>query len=84
LLALCSLILTACGSRISRTPEQYAAEFGGPVADYRAVAALTDCTELDNEFARGQNNLEDTGERAWEGHRDAARQRYDELKCTPP
>ena len=62
------LVVTAlaCGTG-SLTPEELVAQYGGDIADYRRLAASTDCEYLLNEEARGQNNLEDFGDRRWEG-----------------
>lgn len=78
-LAMVGLVLAGCNA--VRTPDEYSREFGGEVAGYQALAAMTNCDDLEQEFDRGQNNFEDTGERMWEGHREAASQRLDELKC---
>jgi hypothetical protein len=80
--ALLTVLFVAACSETNRTPTEYAREFGGEVATYRAVAEMTDCEELANENARGQNNFEDTGDRAWDGYYHATAQRFDQLGCT--
>jgi outer membrane biogenesis lipoprotein LolB len=77
------LLLVACTAPPApRTPADFAREFGGDQATYQQVLALANCAELANEGARGQNNYEDTGDRAWQGYQEAADQRFDELACT--
>ncbi len=66
----------------SLTPEEYVSKYGGDLRDYVELAESRDCDFLANAEARGANNLEDFGDRKWDGYCQAASQRYEELRCT--
>ena len=80
---LAAIVLTGCRwTQPSLTPEQYVSRYGGDLRDYVELAESRDCAFLANSEAPGANNLEDFGDRKWDGYYKAASQRYEELGCT--
>ena len=84
-LLLC-LVSLACGAPTLLTPGDYVEEFGGDISIYTRILEMTDCTELQREFERADENvkLQESGtqEYRWSiGYRTAADNRMKEVEC---
>lgn len=80
-------LLAGCGgSATTQSDTDYFEEYGGSVAVYDRIAALTDCEELQAEFnqAAENNDLAEpgtTGHKVSLGYMTAAEDRRQELGC---
>jgi hypothetical protein len=84
-LILCLASLACLGPTLA-TPGDYVEEFGGEIAIYTRILEMTDCTELQREFERADENakLQASGTqeyRASIGYRTAADNRMKEVEC---
>jgi hypothetical protein len=84
-LILC-LASLACLTPALATPGDYMEEFGGDITVYTRILSMTDCTELQREFERADEDskLNDPGtqEYRWSiGYRTAAANRIKEVEC---
>jgi len=84
-LILC-LVSLACGAPTLTTPGDYVEEFGGDITTYTMILSMTDCTELQREFERADENSKrkepGTQEYRWSiGYRTAADNRMKEVEC---
>lgn len=84
-LILC-LASLACLTPALATPGDYIEEFGGDITIYTRILEMTDCTELQREFERADENSKlqepDTPEyRASIGYRTAADNRMKDVEC---
>jgi hypothetical protein len=84
-LILCLASLACLGPTLA-TPGDYVEEFGGEIAIYTRILEMTDCTELQREFERADENakLQESGTqeyRASIGYRTAADNRMKEVEC---
>ena len=81
---LCLASLACLGTL--RTPGDYINEFGGDVNVYVRILEMTDCTELQREFERADENvkLQEPGTQEYQastGYRRAAENRMKEVEC---
>ena len=86
ILLLC-LAMLACGAPTLRTPGDYVEKFGGVLPTYVKILELTDCTTLQQELERADENvkIQEPGApeyRAFLGYRTAAENRMKEVECT--
>ena len=84
-LLLCLASLACLGPTLA-TPGDYVQEFGGDITIYTRILEMTDCTELQREFERADDNakLQEPGTqdyRASIGYRTAADNRMKEVEC---
>ena len=84
-LILCLASLACLGPSLA-TPGDYVEEFGGDIAVYTRILSMTDCTELQREFERADENakLQEPGTqkyRASIGYRTAADNRLKDVEC---
>jgi hypothetical protein len=84
-LILC-LVSLACRLSALATPGDYVEEFGGDITIYTHILSMTDCTELQREFERADENskLQEPGTpeyRASIGYKTAADNRIKEVEC---
>ena len=84
-LILC-LASLACLAPTLATPGDYVEEFGGDIAVYTRILELADCTELQREFERADENskLQEPGTQEYResiGYRTAADNRMKEVEC---
>jgi hypothetical protein len=84
-LVLCLASLACLGPTLA-TPGDYVEEFGGDITIYTHILQMTDCTELQREFERADENAKaqqsGTPEyRASIGYRTAAENRMKEVEC---
>jgi hypothetical protein len=76
----------ACLTPSLLTPGDYVEKFGGDIAVYTRILELTDCTELEREFERADENarLLESGTQEHQasiGYRTAAENRIKEVEC---
>jgi hypothetical protein len=88
LLAFLILCLVSLACRVSAlaTPGDYMEEFGGDITIYTRILSMTDCTELQREFERADEDSKlhepGTHEYRWSiGYRTAADNRMKEVEC---
>ena len=88
LLAFLLLFLVSLACRVSAlaTPGDYMEEFGGDITIYTRILSMTDCTELQREFERADEDSKrqepNTQEYKWSiGYRTAAENRMKEVEC---
>jgi hypothetical protein len=84
-LILCFASLACLGPSLA-TPGDYVDRFGGDITIYTRILQMTDCTELQREFERADENSKlqdpDTQEyRVSMGYRTAAENRMKEVEC---
>ena len=84
-LILCLASLACLGPTLA-TPGDYVEKFGGDIAVYTRILEMTDCTELQREFERADENIKlqesGTEEYRWSmGYRTAADNRMKEVEC---
>jgi hypothetical protein len=80
------LVSLACLAPALLTPGDYVEEFGGDIAVYTRILEMTDCTELQREFERADENskLQEPGTQGYRwsiGYRTAAENRIKEVEC---
>ena len=76
----------ACLTPTLATPGDYMKKFGGDVTIYTHILEMTDCTELQREFERADENsrLQEPGTQEYKasiGYRTAAENRMKEVEC---
>ena len=83
---LLSIASLACLGPALITPGDYVEEFGGDISIYTRILEMTDCTELQREFDRADENtrLQEPGTEEYRssvGYRTAADNRMKEVEC---